>query len=197
MNEIGNLLIRLKELSVEAANDVLKDEDRGMINAEYVGLRREIERQIKTTRMRGDQLLRPGEMDEKEFQIGTATDSNSKLVVRKKDLVISEFNMNIVDSDISTLEDARLNLRYIDDAIQKVASNRAKVGALQSTLQSTVNNLDVSTVNESAALSQRMDTDYAYETAVKLSSEQKLNAATSILAQANVSGTTALKLIGD
>jgi len=198
MNEVSAMLTRLRELSIQASSDTLQDEDRGMLNEEYMALRHEIERQTKTTRMRGDTLLRPsGNSQVREFQIGTSSDSSSKLVINQEDLTLSEFNMGIVDSHISTGEEARLNLQYIDQAITKVAENRARVGAFQNRVQSSINNLDVSTVNESAANSQRMDTDFAFETAEKIRGEQKLQAATSVLAQTNNLGTSALKLLKD
>lgn len=198
MTEVSAMLIRLKELSVQAASDTLQDSDRGMLNQEYIQLRHEIEREIKTTRFRGDTLLRPtGGESTREFQIGTDNGSNSKMVINQEDLTLSEFNMSIVDSSIPTAEEARLNLNYIDQAIQKVAHNRARVGSLQNRLASTVNNLDTSVVNESAANSQRMDTDYAYETAQRISGKQKLDAATSVLAQTNNMSAMALKLLKD
>lgn len=198
MNEVSSMLTRLRELSIQAANGTLKDEERGMINAEYMALRNEIERETKTTRMRGDTLLRPtGNNHQREFQIGTRSDANSKLVINQEDLTLSEFNMTIVDSHIATAEDARLNLSQIDKAITKVAENRARVGAYQNRITSAISNLDAGRANESAANSQRMDTDYAYETAVKITSEQKLNAATSVLAQTNNLSVMALKLLKD
>jgi hypothetical protein len=66
---------------------------------------------------------------------------------------------------------------------------------IQSSLQNTVKNLDTSRLNESSSLSMRMDTDYAFETATKLSSENKLNIATSVLAQTNNISANALKLL--
>lgn len=196
MTEVSAMLMRLKELSVQAASDTLQDSDRGMLNQEYIQLRHEIEREIKTTRFRGDTLLRPtGGESTREFQIGTDSGSNSKMVVNQEDLTLSEFNMSIVDSSIPTAEEARINLGYIDQAIAKVAHNRAKVGSLQNRLASTVNNLDTSVVNESAANSQRMDTDYAFETAQRISGKQKLDAATSVLAQTNNMSAMALKLL--
>lgn len=196
MNEVSAMLTRLRELSIQASSDHLQDSDRGMLNEEYMALRHEIEREVKTTRFRGDALLRPDTGSSKrEFQIGTSSDANSKLVVNQEDLTLSEFNMSIVDSHVSSAEEARLNLQYIDQAIQKVAENRARVGAMSNRVQSTINNLDIAKVNESAANSQRMDTDYAFETAEKIRGEQKLQAATSVLSQTNNLGAAALKLI--
>lgn len=196
MNEVSAMLTRLRELSIQASSDTLQDSDRGMLNEEYMALRHEIEREIKTTRMRGDTLLRPtGGQSTRDFQIGTDSDANSRLTINQEDLTLSEFNMGVVDSHVSTAEEARINLSYIDQAIQKVAHNRARVGALQNRVQSSINNLDVAKTNEAAANSQRMDTDYAFETANKIRGEQKLQAATAVLSQTNNLGAAALKLI--
>lgn len=197
MTEVSAMLTRLKELSIQASSDTLQDEDRGLLNAEYMALRNEIERQIKTTRMRGDQLLRPDSQETRDFQIGTGNGQNSRLTIEQDDLTLSEFNMSIVDSHIPTAEEARINLQYIDKAIEKVAMNRARVGAIQNRLHSTVENLDTSRTNEKAANSQRMDTDYAFETSEKIRSEHKLSAATAVLSQTNNLGANALKLLKD
>jgi flagellin len=196
MNEVGSMLIRLKELSVQAANGTLQDEDRGMLNSEYMQLRSEIERQIQTTKLNGDTLLRPGPTPVREFQIGTKANAESRLTISQRDLTIDDFNMNIIDSNVSSIEDARLNIEYVNSAIQKVAENRARVGAYQNRVQSTISNLGTSSTNESASLSQRMDADYALETAENVRAQQKLNAATAVLAQTNNMGSSALKLIG-
>lgn len=197
MNEVGAMLIRLRELSVQGANGVLQDEERGMINAEYMQLRAEIARQIETTRMRGDTLLKPTLSGVREFQIGTNNSAESKFVINQKDLTINDFNLNIIDSSIHNVEESRLNIEYIDNAITKLNENRARVGAYQNRVQSAVNNLGTATVNESASLSQRMDTDYAFEVAEKLKGEQKLQAATSVLAQTNQLGANAIRLLRD
>jgi flagellin len=195
MSEVGNLLTRLRELSVHASNGTLQDEERGMLNAEFMGLRNEIERQVKSTRLRGESLL--NSTGQKEFYIGTKNEESSKLVIKKDDLVLNEFNMNLVDSGVSNITDARLNLGYIDEAIQKVSENRARVGAIHSRVESAINNLDTARVNTSASMSQIMDTDFAYETAEKIKGEQKLNAATSVLAQTNQISSNALRLLRD
>lgn len=197
MTEVSAMLTRLKELSIQASSDTLQDEERGLLNAEYMALRHEIERQIKTTQIRDNTPLRPEDNSVREFQIGAGTGQNSRLTIEQDDLTLSEFNMSIVDSHIPTAEEARINLQYIDKAIEKVSMNRARVGAIQNRLHSTIDNLDISRTNEMAANSQRMDTDYAFETSEKLRSEQKLNTATAVLSQTNNIGANALKLLKD
>jgi len=92
--------------------------------------------------------------------------------------------------------DAIDNLERIDGAINKVSAFRANFGSIQARLQTTINNLDVSVVNQEAARSRIEDVDVAESTA-KLASAQIRNAAgVSTLAQANQIGNGALRLIG-
>lgn len=194
MNEINDMLVRLKELSIQASNGTLLDEERGLINNEYMALRREIERQARVTEMRGEPLLYSD--GSREFMIGTQSNPNSQLTINQEDLLLTEFNMKIVDSNVENAEEARLNLSCIEDALDKVAQNRARVGSLQSRLSSSMNNLEISKINESSSYSRIMDADYAFETAEKLNGERKLATAAAVLSQTKNLGTDVLKLIG-
>lgn len=103
--------------------------------------------------------------------------------------------MRIVDSSLINAEEAQLNLGYINEAMEKVSSNRALLGSYQNRLHSAINNLDTTKVNESAALSRRMDVDYAHEISEKLQIEGKLKSNSSVLAQTSRLGENALKLL--
>jgi flagellin len=198
MNEVSSMLVRLKELSIQASTGTLTDSDRGALNHEYMAVRREIERQIRSSAFNGQDLLRPfSGAQTRDYQIGTGSDSISKMTVKQSDVTLSEFNMSIVDSNIMNAEEARLNIGYIDQEIQKVSTNRAQLGSLQQRLESTINNLDTSKLNESESYSLRMDADYAFETSEKLRAEQKLGAASVIMAQASNFSAQALKLLKD
>lgn len=193
LNEVNNMLVRLKELSLQSSTGTIQDNERGMLNAEYMQLRREIERVIQSTRFNGEQLFRSG--GSREFQVGIHNNDNSKLKSDSGEIVLSEFNLKIVDSEVATQEDARLNLGYLNQAMEKVSSTRAHLGAHQNQLESTINNLDISKQNQSAAFSRSMETDYAWETSQKVQAEIKLSAATSVMAQSNNFGAMALKLL--
>jgi flagellin len=195
LNEVGNMLTRLKELSIQAANDTLGNSDRENINFEYMALRQEIERMTQSASFNGDNLFRSKE--ERSFQIGTSADSNSTMVVDRSNMIVSEFNLQIVDSSIPTAEEARLNLGYIDTAIARLSKTRANLGSKQSRLQSTVSNLDTNRLNESAALSTRMDADMAFETSEKIRNEIRVQAAGSALAQSHQFSALALNLLKD
>lgn len=193
LNEVGNMLTRLKELSIQAANDHLQDTDRSNLNLEYMALRGEIERMTQSAQFNGDNLFRSNK--DRSFQIGTGTDSNSRLEIDRSNMIVSEFNLQIVDSSIPTAEEARLNLGYIDTAIEKLSKTRANLGSMQNRLESTVNNLDTSRVNESASNSQRMDADFAFETAEKIRSEIKVQAAGNVMGMAHNFSSLALNLL--
>jgi flagellin len=198
MNEISNMLVRLKELSMQAANGHLENEQRQLLNLEYMEMRREIERTINDTSRNGfDVLTSTGGSQIREYQIGTGNDADSKFRVDQGNFALTEFNMSLVDSNVINAEEARLNLGYIDQAIQKVSSARANLGAVQGRVTSAINNLDISKSNESAAYSQTMDADFAFEASEKIRGEIKLDAASSILAQSSNFSAMALKLLKD
>lgn len=193
LNEVGNMLTRLKELSIQAANDHLQDTDRNNLNHEYMALRAEIERMTQGAQFNGSNLFRSNE--DRTFQIGTNNDSNSRLEIDRSKMIVSEFNLQIVDSSIPTAEEARLNLGYIDTAIERLSKTRANLGSMQNRLESTVSNLDTNRVNESAANSQRMDADFAFETAEKIRSEIKVQAAGNVMGMAHNFSSLALNLL--
>ena len=193
LNEVGSMLTRLKELSVQAASGHLQDSDRQNLNQEYMSLRAEIERTTQSTQFLGDNLFRNN--SNRSFQVGTNSDSNSRLEIDRSDMIVSEFNLQIVDSSIPTAEEAQLNLGYIDTAIAKLSSTRANLGSYQNRLQSTVSNLDTGRLNESASMSQRMDADLAFESSEKIRNEIQVHVAGSALMQSHEFSALALKLL--
>ena len=195
MSEIGNILVRLKELSIQSASDHLQDSERGMANMEYMQLRKEAERIAQSTKLNGVNLLQNKSGNTRDFMIGINNDSNSKMSLKGTELGVSEFNLSIIDSNISSVTDARLNIGYIDSAIETLASKRATAGAYQNKAQSAISNLEQTNVNESDAMSRTMDADMAYEVSEKMRSEGKLQAATSVLAQSSQFSAMTLKLL--
>ena len=197
MNEISTMLGRLKELSLQAANGTLQDEDRAHLNTEYMQTRREIERIARSSRFMNNDLLQDKTGKSSDFFIGIKNNSDSKLQVSGSDLTITEFSLGLVDSNIVNKEEARINLQHIDDAIGKLSEKRAKAGSYQNKVQSAINNLETSKQNESEAMSRSLDADMAYESSEKIRSEGKLMAATAVLAQSSQFSAMALKLLQD
>ena len=195
MNEVGSMLIRLKELSLQASTGTLQDSDRGMINSEYTQIRLEIERVASSTSFMGTNLLQDRSGKARDFMIGINDNDNSRISFSGAEISVTEFNLGLVDSSIVNAEEARINLGHIDQAIQTLSSKRAKAGSYQNRIQSAINNLETTNINETSAMSRIMDADMAYESSEKIRSEQKLNAASSVLAQSSQFSAMALKLL--
>jgi len=196
LNESSNILIRLRELSVQSASDTIGDDERKFSNLEFQQLSSEMDRIATSTQFNGKNLLN-GEGEKLDFQIGTMNDEkNDRLSYSPQDTSATTKALGVDGLSVLTKDDARGNLEKIDTAINGINSNRASLGALQNRLQSTISNLDVRTENLAAANSRIRDTDIAAESAEMTKSNILSAAATSVLAQANNSGSSALKLIG-
>ena len=195
LNETSNILTRLRELSVQAASDTIGDAERGYLSMEYEQLVQESDRISKTTNFNGISLL-SGEGDQLDFQVGTKAGEDHRISFDPSQADSSAETLGIGGTSIRSKSDARDNLEVIDAAIQRVSGYRANFGSIQSRLQSTINNLDVSLVNQEAARSRIEDVDVAESTA-RLASIQIQNAAgVATLSQANQLGSGALRLIG-
>jgi flagellin len=196
LNETSSILVRMRELSIQAASDTVGDTERGMSNLEYQQLKQEMDRISQVTQYNGTNLL-DGSGDKKEFQIGTGADEFKDRIGFDPGTLNSGISSMGVDGvDVSTKEGAQESLSSLDGAIEKISGQRAMLGALQNRLVSTSNNLQVSAENMSAANSRIRDVDYAEETAKQARNQILTAAGTSVLAQANMSGQSALKLIG-
>ncbi len=196
LNEVSNILVRLRELSVQSASDTVGDVERGFTDLEYQNLKAEIERISQVTDFNGKKLLN-GEGELYEFQVGT--DNNPQLDRIAYDAAASNATLGalgIGSIEVNTKEGAQESLATIDGAIRGISGNRANLGAVQNRLASTITNLQVASENLSAANSRIRDTDFASETAENAKQTILQSAGTSVLAQANARGQAALKLIG-
>jgi flagellin len=196
MNEVNNILIRLRELSVQSASDTIGDKERAYSDMEFQQLVTEVERIATSTTFNEKQLL-AGEGDDMEFQIGiNNVEKNDRIKYQPGDTSVRASELGIEGLTVSTKGDSQENLEVIDAAINKVSTSRAQLGALQNRLQSTVRNLEVKSENLSAANSRIRDTDIAIESANLAKSNILTASSTSVLAQANNSSSSALQLIG-
>ncbi|MBH47600.1 MAG: flagellin FliC [Halobacteriovorax sp.] len=196
MQEVSNILVRLRELSVQAASDTVGDKERAFTDMEFQQLTKEMERISASTEFNGIKLLN-GEGDQKDFQVGTGNDSFAdRISFDPSGTNVSTSELGVDGLAVASKEDAQENLTVIDTAMDKVNGNRAVLGALQNRLTSTVSNLDVKTENLSAANSRIRDTDVAQVSADLAKANIMTSAGTSVLAQSNNSNMSALKLIG-
>jgi flagellin len=196
LNESSAILTRMRELAVQTSSDTVGDVERGMSNMEYQNLKLELDRISQVTEFNGKKLLN-GEGDKYDFQIGANNDDfQDRISFDAKQVNSGLGSLGVAELDVATKESSQQSLASLDSAIEKVSGSRAFLGGIQNRLVSTSNNLQVNVENLSAANSRIRDVDYAEATATKAKNDILGSAGTSVLAQANMSGQSALKLIG-
>jgi flagellin len=196
LDEISNILVRLRELAVQSSSDTIGKDEREFTDLEYQNLKKEISRISASTDFNGKKLLN-GEGDFYEFQIGVNNDPFLDRIGYDSAMINAGIeNLDMTSLTVSSKQDSQESLSVIDDAIQKISGNRAFLGAIQSRLGSTIQNLQSSIENQTAAKSRIKDTDYARASAERATLNVLTNAGTAVLAQANASSQQALKLLG-
>ncbi len=196
LNEVSSIIIRLRELAVQAASDTVGDTERGFSDIEFQNLKDEIQRIAKGSEFNGRKLL-DGTGGLVEIQVGIHNDAvNDRIKYDSTDTDASLEMLGINGETIANKEGAQLSLNKLDDALVRINGVRANLGALQNRLQSTSNNLAITEENFSAANSRIRDVDVASETAELAKNNILTQAGVSVLSQANQSTSMALKLIG-
>lgn len=196
LNEVSSILTRMRELAVQTASDTVGDVERSMTNMEYQNLKQEMERISQVTEFNGMKLLN-GAGQKYEFQIGVNNDEFQDRIGYDSQMVNARVDdLGVSELDVSTKDGSQSSLSAVDSAIEKVSGYRAFLGAIQNRLISTSNNLQINVENISQANSRIRDVDYADATAQQARNTILNSAGTSVLAQANASGSNALKLIG-
>lgn len=196
LNEVGNIIVRLRELGIQASSDTIGDKERGMLNKEVHQLRDEIQRIANTTQWGTTKLL-DGSTPTFDFQVGIHNDSFADRIsfeAGQSNITLGALGLDGLSYD--SKEAAQAALTKLDDAQTSVNGTRAYMGALQNRLTSTADNLGVMQENLSAANSRIRDTDVAAASSEMVRNNILLQAGTSILGQANQSAQLALKLIG-
>ncbi|MCB0365078.1 MAG: flagellin FliC [Bdellovibrionaceae bacterium] len=196
LNEIGNIIVRLRELGIQAASDTVGDTERSFIDKEVQQLKNEVQRIASVTTWGTTKLL-DGSTPVFDFQVGLFNDDfEDRISFDSAENVATLDALALEGLDYASKEGAQEALGLLDDAQTNVNGMRANLGALQNRLTSTVQNLLVAEENLSAANSRIRDTDVAEASAEMTRNNILLQAATSTLAQANQVNATALKLIG-
>ena len=192
MNEIHDMLQRMNELAVQAANGTNTSVDCGYLHAEVKQLTEEIDRVATTTTFNKQKLL-DGTFDT-TLQIGSESGNELAIVGSKIDCQTDTIFSG--DVDISTNDKAKDSIAIIESAIDLVSQGRSELGAIQNRLEHTVNNLDNVVENTTAAEARIRDTDMATEM-VKYSNLNILaQAGQAMLAQANQANQGVLSLLG-
>lgn len=196
LNEVSSMLIRLRELSMQASTDTLSDTERKFVDVEYQQLKSEIQRISDSTSFNGFDLLNGlgGIID---IQIGTHNNPLQDRISFNSAAADATLEaLGLTTEAVDTKESAQRSIQSLDDALVSVNAIRANFGAMQNRLVSTINNLSVSDENFSAANSRIRDTDIAAESSELMRNNILQQAAVSVLSQANSAQQIALKLLG-
>lgn len=194
LNEINNIMIRLRELGVQGASDTVSDVEREFLDQEAQQLIEEANRIAVSTRF-GNKTLLDGSGEELEYHVGPFAGEENVISYKiKADATAS--NLGVAGISVADKDSARSTLESIDEGLVRLGKIRADFGAVQSRLQRTTSNLDIQYENLSAAKSRIRDADVAYETAEAASANILQQASVSVLAQANQNGASALRLLG-
>lgn len=191
MDDIGNILGRLRELAVQASSDGVSDTQRGYIDTEKTELLAEIDRIAGAAEYNGTALL-DGSLSA-TFQVGL--DAGDTIVV-DQGTALDSSGLGVDGLDFSGRAAASGGLADIDTAIEDLSGFRASFGAKANRMDYVSNNLSVQVENLSAANGRIRDVDVAAEMASLTKNQILVQASTSMLAQANSSPQVALSLLG-
>ena len=211
LNEVHDMLQRMNELAVKAANDTLTSADRSYIQQEIVQLSDEITRTAASTEFNNQHLL-DGTFTGKELQVGSETDSQNQIQVCIMKLSATSIGVWAVSTATSTTavsstntsggqinvmshSNAKASIGQIKAALESISKQRSDLGAIQNRLEHTIKNLDNVVENTQAAESQIRDTDMAEEMVRYSNNNILAQAGQSMLAQANQTNQGVLSLL--
>lgn len=204
IGQITNVLSRLAELAEQSANGVFSNGQRSALSLEFTALTSEIERIALTTEFNGLKLLSGGQ--NVVFQVGFDGSSNSQITYSGVQATLAAIGLANANSSVHTYSilastdelsqsASRLAIDAIRSAIVSVTRNRGTLGAAESRLDTTIQNLQVARQNFTAAESRIRDVDVAEEAAELTRLNILQQAGTAILAQANQQPQLALQLL--
>jgi len=196
LNEVSNMLIRLRELAIQAGSDTVGDTERKFVDVEYQQLKSEMQRITEATEFNGYELLN-GTGGVIDIQVGVRNNPFLDRISFNSSAANATLDaLGMTAETVATKEGAQMSLDVVDNALVSVNAIRANFGALQNRLVSTSQNLKVADENFSAANSRIRDADIAAETSELTKNNILQQAAVSVLSQANNAQQMALKLLG-
>ena len=190
LNETHSILQRMNELATQAANDTNTSTDRGAIQKEINQLTSEIDRIRSTTQFNTQNLL-DGNFKNKNLQVGSLKGQKITLSIDNMDAA----SLSVNSLDVTSFGAAGSAMEKIQKAIDSVSDQRSELGAIQNRLEHTINNLDTTSENTSAAESRIRDTDMAEEMVQYSKNNILSQAGNSMLAQANQQAQGVLSLL--
>ncbi len=210
MSEMTNILIRLRELAVQAATDTLGEKERGFLNREYTQLTDELDRIGNSTEFNGIKIFdENNEQEQLVIQVGsngTTPEMNQDTIsISLEGLRFSSAALGLgkeneigpmsADETGPSRDEIAGRLTTIDDGLSRIANERATLGSVQSRLNSALSNLAINVENMETAKSRIKDVDFAAETADLAQNRILVASSTSVLSQANQAPEQVLQLL--
>lgn len=196
MGDIGNILIRMRELTVQGASDSITNTERGYLNTEFQDMAKEIDRITQATKFNGQVLLAGAfKVTGLDFQVGHDNGANFRITVNVNDVSTTGLGMAGTEA-VDTKANSQAAMTILDTALDTLNTARASMGAKGNRLQVAANAVNTVIENLSAANSRVRDVDVAQETAAFSKGQVLMQAGVSMLAQANQQPQMALKLLG-
>jgi flagellin len=200
LDEVNNILLRIRELAEQAATETLGEQERTYLNQEYQELLSEIDRISATAEFNGIKLL-DGTAGSLEVQVGIGTDVNTSAVSINLTSPMDTTQLGLSGTALLDTvtpdggDTARALMSTIEAATGTVSQLRAGFGAAQNRLETSIRSIGMTAENLAAANSRIRDVDVALETSNMTSLQILQQAGVSILSQANVSSQMALSLL--
>jgi flagellin len=194
LDEVSSILVRLRELAIQASNGTISTTDKDTLEEEFATLKSEIDRIANSTEFNGIKLL-DGSSTQTSFQVGVGNNT----AVNQISIALTDVNiasLSIQNSSVNGTGSTSAAIADIDTTINTISSLRGKLGAAQNRLSSTIANVANQAENIAAANSRIRDIDVAFETADLTRNSILQQAALSVLAQANAQPQSALTLLG-
>ena len=198
-HEIENILVRMKELATQAASDQITNDERNLMNTEFVELQAELDRIAQASKYNGVNLVYgtstlSGAKISFKFQIGAENKTHDRMDVQID--AVSTNLLKVNDIDVGGLTSAQSAMDAIDDALKSINTYMAKLGAYQNRLQHTMDNLNIMIENYSASESAIRDADMAAEVTRFTKNQILQQSGMAMLAQANAAPQQILQLLG-
>jgi flagellin len=194
---VSDILIRMRELAVQSANDSLSDTERGFLNTEFEDLTTEIDRIAAVIEYNGIKLMDGSGGDgsgEFVFQVGTRNTANDQV-----DIDLNTQNSTTLDVNSATVSSqarAQSAIDLIDSALEVLSTDRARIGSTSNELNHAVDNLSATVETYGNAVSQIRDADMAEESASFAKRNVLQQAGVSMLSQANQQPNLVMRLLG-
>jgi len=198
--EVENILQRMRELAVQAANGTNNADDITNLEAEFTALSTEITRIGETTTWAG-KALTGTDATAFSLQVGSGTGTQNQITVTINSIKSADIGngtdklSDVVTAGLDDLAETNKAITVVDDAIKEINTQRSELGAVHNRLNHTVNNLTNMSTNLSSAQGRIQDADFALETTELAKNQILQQASTAMLAQANASKQNVLGLL--